>query len=193
MRVDSEGEHTICADVSLSNAVSPVGTGWMLVTDLVDGYGNLTLVSGDGQKQIILEHIQAGSSAKAPFRDPELTGITDQHYFSLSAYSVADDQGKPTIALLDPTHLESPIKFGKSVPQNKFEFFKNMTAVGYLDSFDPETDTGTLNVYQTRIGATSVVSNNVNEFAELLWPYEGVIYSVKKGDSYSTWAARSKP
>ncbi|HEY5959280.1 MAG TPA: hypothetical protein VIV60_22135, partial [Polyangiaceae bacterium] len=193
MRVDSEGEHTICTGVSLSNAVSPVAGGWMLVTDLVDGYGNLTLVSTTGEKKVILAHVRAGSSPKAPVRDPDLTGITDQSYFNLSAYSIPDDQDQPTIALLDPARLDSPITLGKSVPESKFGFFKNMTAVGYLDSFDPEADTGTLTVYQTRIGATSVVSKNVNDFAELLWPYEGVIYSVKQGDNYSTWAARSKP
>jgi hypothetical protein len=193
MRVDAEGEHTICNDVSVSNAVSPSGTGWLLVTDLVDGYGNLTQVSESGEKRVILEHVREGYSPATPARDPLLTGITDERYFSLAAYSVLDGEAKPTIALLDPANLEAPLKFGKSVPEGKFEFFKNMTAVGYYDNFDPETETGTLTVYQTRIGATSVVAKNVNEFAELLWPYQGVIYSVKKGDSYSIWAARSKP
>jgi hypothetical protein len=65
--------------------------------------------------------------------------------------------------------------------------------MGYIDEFDVDQGTGTLKVFQTRVGATSTVAKSVNEFAELLWPYEGVIYSVKKDDKYSIWAARAKP
>jgi hypothetical protein len=141
----------------------------------------------------VAERVWLHGALKTPEKSPEYTGVTDDNYYNLRAFITGAETGKGTITVLDRTDLFSPVTLGTRVPEGRFEFFRNMTAVGYLDDFDDENGTGTLNVYQTRIGANSAVSKNVNEYSELLWPYEGVIYSVKKGDQYSLWAARAKP
>lgn len=192
IRVDATGESALAEGIVLSYPIETVAGGWLVMTDLKDGYGNLTRISDTGEKALIAERVSTRAPGK-PRRDPQLTAITDERYFDLRAYSLRSDVGNSVVGLLDGRRLDSLYKLGTNVPPAQFKFFSNMTAIGYLDRFDDDRGTGSLSVYQTRIGATSIVSKDVNEFTELLWPYEGVIYSVKQDDKYSLWAARAKP
>jgi hypothetical protein len=197
MRVDSSGEHTLFENVALGYSVESIAGGWLLLTDVVDGLGTLVWITEAGERQTVAEGVAVSGAVKTPEKNPELTGVTDDRYYDLRAFltnvEVVDGTPAGTIALLNRNNLDSLQPLGTRVPADKFDFFRNMTAVGYLDKYDTATGTGALTVYQTRIGATSVVAKNVNEYSELLWPWEGVIYSVKVGESYSIWAARAKP
>lgn len=193
VRITVGSERTLCDTVATKYPIATSAGGWLLMTELEDGFGNLTHVTENGEQLRVAEHVSARNAPRAPFRDPQLTDISDGRYFDLRAYSLRNDTGAPVVGLVDNGRIDALTTLGTNVPDGKFDFFRNMTAIGYLDKYDSETDTGTLSVYQTRIGAKSSVASNVNEFTELLWPYEGVLYSVKQGDQYSLWAARAKP
>ncbi|HMA97744.1 MAG TPA: hypothetical protein VKP30_33895, partial [Polyangiaceae bacterium] len=193
IRVDSEGEKTLCTGVSLAYGVEPSADGWLLLTDVTDGVGKLTLVSSTGEKTTIIERFPLTTKIKTPERDPSFTGVTDARYYDLRAFLSDRNGNVGTITVLDRADFRRPLTLGNRVPLDRFGFFRNMTAIGYIDNYNPQTDTGALTVYQTRHGASSVVAKDVYEFSELLWPYEGVIYSVKKDGKDSIWAARAKP
>lgn len=194
IRIESEGERTLCTGIHLSHGIETTSQGWLVLTDVADGFGALTLVSAEGQKTTVVQRYPVDAKVKAPRADPSFDGITDTRYFDLRAFiGERSENGLGTITLLNRNDITQPLSLGSKVPAEMFEFFRNMPALGYIDEFNVDLGTGTLNVFQTRVGAASTVARNVNEFAELLWPYEGVIYSVKKDDKYSIWAARAKP
>jgi hypothetical protein len=193
VRDGAEGEQTLCENVSLQYPLQTVGSGWLLLTDVVDGYGTLIWLSEGGDRQTVAEHIGASSSVKTPIVDPTYDGVKYPGYFNLQAFLTNSVDGVGTLTLLDHGNLGALLPLEGKVSDGKFDFFRNMAAISYFDQYDPVEGTGTLNVYQTHVGARSVVSKNVNEYAELVWPYEGVIYSVKEGSSYSLWSARAKP
>lgn len=117
--------------------------------------------------------------------------ITDPEYLKLTA-TVYDVEGRiGTLGLAPGPGLPfEPLATG--VPQGRFGFFRRMSAIGYLSDWDLEFGGGTLALYQTHLQATSVVAKGVAEFTELLWPYEGVLYTVPSGDNEGIWVARAK-
>jgi len=193
IRVDADGEHTLYPGVVLGYAVESVADGWMVMIDVVNEFGTLVWFNEQGETKVVAERVWLNEHVQIPTKEKELTGVTDDRYYNLRAFRTQAESGTGPITLLDRTNLFAPHSIGKVVADERYAFFRNMTALAYLEAIDNATGTGTLNVYQTRIGANSVVSKSVNEFAELLWPYQGVIYSVKQGDQYSLWAARAKP
>lgn len=193
IRVDSEGEHPLRSGVVLGYPVESVAGGWLVMTDVVDDYGTLLWFNEAGESREVATRVWLRGAVKTPEKVPELTGVTDDRYYNLRAFLTGAETGKGPITILDRTKLFESYTVGTGVPEGRFDFFRNMTALGYLDDFDDENGTGTLHVFQTRIGADSKVSDFVNEYTELLWPYQGVIYSIKRGEEYSLWAARAKP
>lgn len=193
IRLDAGGETTLCSGVHLAYGIESTPQGWLMLTDVADGYGTLILVNSEGQKTTVFQRYPVDAKVKSPEADPAFDGITDARYFDLRAFIGERNDSMGKVTVLDRNDITKPLTLGTKVPTDMFEFFRNMPALGYIDEFDLEKGTGTLNVFQTRVGANSTVSKDVNEFAELLWPYEGVIYSVKKDDKYSIWAARAKP
>jgi hypothetical protein len=197
LSVDSTGEQTLCEGVSVAYPVEANAGGWLLLTNVSNGFGTLIWLNAAGERKTVVDRLAIGGVVKVPEKGgpngTDYSGITDDSYYNLRAFLTDIVDGAGSITLFDPTKLDSLVKFGTRVPDGRFDFFKNMTAVAYLDDIDSKTGTGTLSLFQTRIGALTTVSKNALEYSELLWPYEGIIYTVLEGDKYSLWAARAKP
>lgn len=192
IRLDADGEATLHEQVVLAYPVERLADSWFFMTDLVDSQGTLVQLSDEGKLTVIAKDVPLRSKRVSPERDPELEGVDDADYYNLGALVTDVGEQTGTLGLMQrdkPKSLE-PLAMGVRV--GNFEFFRNMAAIGYLDEFDAEARTGRLVVHQTTLDVGSVVSENVQEFTELLWPWEGVLYTVQKGDDYSLWAARAK-
>jgi hypothetical protein len=149
-------------------------------------------VDADGNATSIAKQVSLDSRLVSPEHDPNLTGVSDPNFYKLAAFVSKVDGELGELGLMTratPTTLRA---LSSQVRVGNFEFFQNMAAIGYLDQFNEDTKTGRLVVNQTTLDAQSIVSKNVVEFTELIWPWEGVLYTVKEGDAYSLWAARAK-
>jgi hypothetical protein len=190
--VGSDGEKTLHPKVLLGYPIESHSNAWLVMTDFVDGMGTLTLVGADGKATIIAEKVPLNSKIVSPERDPYLDGVKNEDYYELAAVvsNVEGDVGE--LGMMTRAKPKTLATLAEQVHVGDFRFFQNMAALGYLDEFDEKTGTGRLVVHETTLGAPSIVSKNVLEFSELLWPWEGVIYTVKDGEDYSLWAARAK-
>jgi hypothetical protein len=192
IRVDSDGEKTLLSKVALGYPVESSTNAWLVMTDLEDRIGTLTLVDTTGKTTVVASRVPLGSKLVSPQRDPYLDGVEDQDYYGLAALVTDVDDGLGSLSLMTRTKPRTIETIADDVPVGDFTFFKNMAAVGYLDRFDVESGSGRLVVHQTTLEAKSVVAEDVVDFSELLWPHEGVIYTARKGDKYSLWSARAK-
>jgi hypothetical protein len=190
--VDKDGVRTLHSKVELSYPVESRTNSWLAMTDLKDGLGTLTLIDAEGKTTVIAEGVPRESKIVSPVPDPYLDGVEDESYYGLGAF-VSNVKGKlGDLGVMTRSKPKTLHKLASDVRVGNFSFFQNMTALGYLDSFNEEDRTGRLVVHEVSLDAPSIVSKNVLEFSELLWPWEGVIYTVKDGEDYSLWAARAK-
>ncbi|MGC4067865.1 MAG: hypothetical protein QM784_25075 [Polyangiaceae bacterium] len=192
IRVDADGERTLLSNVALGYPVESSSNAWLVMTDVEDRVGTLTLVDSSGKTTVIGSRVPVGSKLVSPERDPYLDGVEDQDYYGLAALVTDVEEGRGSLNLMTRNKPKTIESIADDVPVGDFTFFKNMAAVGYLDRYDEKTFAGRLVVHQTTLSAKSVVADDVGDFSELLWPYEGVIYTARKGDKYSLWAARAK-
>jgi len=88
-----------------------------------------------------------------------------------------------TLSVLDPDDFAEHLRVeGAAVNGWRFSYYAQ--ALGYLDQYDEENQTGTLNVWVVPTGDRDEVDINVAEFLELYWPDWGVLYTIwsKDGD-----------
>lgn len=86
----------------------------------------------------------------------------------------------------------SPRVIASQVPVGKYQFFKYMNAIVYTSNWNTSTGKGELNLHQLDIDAVTTISEEVNEFLEITWPWEGVVYLIPDGDRAGIWVARAK-
>jgi hypothetical protein len=67
-----------------------------------------------------------------------------------------------------------------------------MSALAYTDSWDDEHDVGRLNIRELDLETWTFVSDQVREFIEIFWPWEGLMYIVPEGDQAGIWVTRAK-
>jgi hypothetical protein len=103
--------------------------------------------------------------------------------------------GDLTLLRFPPSSSEgpdSPQVIASNVPVGKYKFFLYMSALAYADSWDREHDVGSLNLRQLDLDTWTFVSDQVREFMEIFWPWEGVMYVVPDGDRAGIWVTRAK-
>jgi hypothetical protein len=87
---------------------------------------------------------------------------------------------------------DSPNVIASNVPVGKYRFFRYMSALAYTDSWDDEHDVGRLNIRELDLETWTFVSDQVREFIEIFWPWEGLMYIVPEGDQAGIWVTRAK-
>ena len=189
---DSNGETTLLDQVVLDYGVDALTDSWLAMTNWHDISGSVVLVDSQGTSTTIAEGVTLNSKIVAPMVDPYLDGVSDKDYYGLGAFVSNYNTGYGDLGIMTRAKPTTLAQVGHKVRVANFEFFRNMAALAFLDEFDDKAGTGRLVVHQTTLNADSVVSSNVVDFTELLWPYEGVIYTAKKDGKYSLWAARAK-
>jgi hypothetical protein len=86
-----------------------------------------------------------------------------------------------TLSVLDPDDFTEDLRVeGAAVNGWRFSYYA--PALGYLDQYDEESQTGTLNVWVAPTGDHDEVDIDVAEFLELYWPDWGVLYTIHGGD-----------
>jgi len=154
--------------------------------------GTLAAVAKDGEVTEVASGVPFDSTLLAPVVDPDIDGVTDPGYFEKSALLYDVTEGLGTLGLLTRADPGSLIELGRGVQPSRFEFFQRTPALGYISGFDRETRIGTLHVYNTELGIRSDITERAVEFTELMWPFDGVLYTVRDGEDESIWAARAK-
>jgi|GEM_PF-2304836 len=87
---------------------------------------------------------------------------------------------------------DSPRVIAEDVPLGKFRFFIYMNAIAYADAWSRDREVGRLNLYQLDLDARTFVSDEVREFVEIFWPWEGLMYVVPEGERAGIWVTRAK-
>jgi hypothetical protein len=103
--------------------------------------------------------------------------------------------GDLTLLRYPPSSTEgpdSPRVLAENVAVGKYRFFEHMNAIAYLDTWDLQNDVGKLNLYQLDLDARTLISDQVREFVEIFWPWEGVMYVIPQGDRAGIWVTRAK-
>jgi hypothetical protein len=95
----------------------------------------------------------------------------------------------PTAASSGP---DSPRTVASDVPVGGYSFFEGMSALAYIENWKTDAGVGSLVVHELELDARSDISNDVKEFKEVIWPFEGVMYIVPSGDQAGIWVARAK-
>lgn len=85
------------------------------------------------------------------------------------------------LTVLDPHDFTEDLLI-EGVAVNGWRFSYYAPALGYLHPYDPDSQTGTLNVWVVPTGDRDEVDVNVAEFLELYWPDWGVLYTIRGGD-----------
>jgi len=189
VRADADSETTlhdsVAVDYPIDQASSPIA-----LVDFDGTAGNLTRIDGPDDTTVLASNVPLASEVVSPATDYLEGAIDSPQYLSERALVYNVDSWVGTLGIAPEG--EPFVDLAEGVPLRYFRFFRRMAAIGYLDQWDAETGTGRLSVHQTDLGATSHVSDHVLEFAELLWPYEGVLYTVRDGDRTGVWVARAK-
>jgi hypothetical protein len=96
-----------------------------------------------------------------------------------------------TLSVLDPDDFTEQLRIeGAAVNGWRFSYYAQ--ALGYLDQYDEENQTGTLNVWVAPTGDRDEVDINVAEFLELYWPDWGVLYTIWSEDGDGIFFAEVK-
>lgn len=192
VRIDAAGETVVHGGVAVGYAIEDQGAFSYAMTNPTESDGTLSAITTTGTTTTVAEKVSLKTTMVSPSVDPEIEGVTDPEYFKLASLLYEFDDGLGTLGLLtksDPTSLR---KLASDVPSSRYEFFQDIPAIGYITAWDRDAGTGEFRVYNTKLETTSAISRNVAEFTELLWPYDGVLYTVREGDEESIWIARAK-
>ena len=82
------------------------------------------------------------------------------------------------LTVLDPGDFTTDLSI-EGVAVNGWRYSYYAPALGYLHPYDPDSRTGTLNVWVVPTGDRDEVDVNVAEFLELYWPDWGVLYTIR--------------
>ncbi len=85
-----------------------------------------------------------------------------------------------------------PVTLASGVPTGKLGFFEHMTAIGYIENWDKKLRQGHLVVKELTLDAITDISDEVQDFQEIQWPSEGIMYVIWNGDRAGIWVAKAK-
>jgi hypothetical protein len=192
VRIDAAGETVLHGGVSINYAIADQGAFSYAMTNPSAVDGTLSAITTTGNTTTVAEKVSLETTMVSPAVDPEIEGVTDPEYFKLASLLYEFNDGLGKLGLLTRSDPNSLFELASDVPASRYEFFQDIPAIGYIKAWDRKAETGDLMIYNTKYETTSAISQNVVEFTELLWPYDGVLYTVRQGDDESIWIARAK-
>lgn len=189
--------HTSAGDVVLADSVSvQFSQGLLANFDVVGSIGDLNTPLQLGQTS---QFVVAG----VPFVPRMSTIVASKNANTVQYGNALISAAKGAVGNLTlvryPTATSPgpalPRTVASNVPVGSYEFFEGMNALAYIENWKNVPGvggTGSLVVHELELDARSNVSNDVREFQEVLWPFEGVMYIVPSGDQAGIWVARAK-
>lgn len=140
-------------------------------------------------------YVEQVSSVVSPTIDPN-----DPHTEILQYGSAVITHATDAVGDLQLMRMPSPTSQGPTQPVplasgvsiGKFGFFEHMTAIGYIENWDKKLRQGHLVVKELTLDAITEISDEVQDFQEIQWPSEGIMYVIWNGDRAGIWVAKAK-
>ncbi|HEX2873627.1 MAG TPA: hypothetical protein VHP33_20350 [Polyangiaceae bacterium] len=129
------------------------------------------------------------ATAVAPYTSTVTSFTGERHYARVAAFDGTSGQVLLGTESQDPTAWES-IASGVTPESPRFAWF--MPALLFIEDWDADERTGALTAYNYELDARTTIAEGVSSFDLTSYPWEGVIYTVPKGESRGIWFSRAK-